>query len=497
MELWKSIPFVCILLPLGSAAATSVLKGKIAKRWTGFVLFAVSVLSAVFEVLMRFYGQSYTYMMGHYPAPWGNEIRAGELEAVTAGFFAFIMFLSYIGGIKKLKEHVLSDKHNLYCVLMLLLDSALMAQVYTNDIFTAYVFVEIMTIAAAALIAARTRGRTLVAATRYMIMNLIGSSLFLMGIIILYDLTGHLLMSNMHEAIDTLAKTGQYKEPLTVVIALITIGLAIKSGLFPFHKWIPDAYGYSTPASQAVLSSLVSKGYIFLLIKIIYRVIGLDLYKETGIHNVLFVFGLVGMLMGSFSAIKQNDIRRMTAYSSVAQIGYVFMGIGLGTQFGMMAAMFHIFSHAVCKAMLFLAAGALVDASDHHDEFKYLRGSGYRAPLAGIAFSIGALSMVGFPFLGGFSSKLNFALAGLEYGGIHAVLVVVVLMASTALNTVYFLKTVITLYRITDHAYEIPVKKPEFLFRVSLILFALLNIGLGVMSQYFINAINRGIIMFG
>lgn len=174
-----------------------------------------------------------------------------------------------------------------------------MAQVYTNDIFTAYVFLEIMTIAACSLITARTKGRTLVAATRYMILNLIGSGLFLLGIILLYDLTGHLLMSNIQQAVAALHQTGEYTLPLTVVVALMTIGLSIKSALFPFHSWVPDAYSYSTPTSAAVLSSLVSKGYIFLLIKIMYRAIGLETIASTRIDDVLFVFGLVGMVMGS------------------------------------------------------------------------------------------------------------------------------------------------------------------------------------------------------
>ena len=332
LELWQSIPYACILLPLGSAAMTSVLKGKFAKRWAFLVMTVVTVLNAILTVIMAQRGGSYTYMMGHYPAPWGNEIRAGQLEAVTGFFFGLIMLLSLMGGVKKVEEHILHDKQSLYYVMLLLLTAALMAQVYTNDIFTAYVFLEIMTIAACSLITARTKGRTLVAATRYMIMNLVGSGLFLLGIILLYDLTGHLLMSNIKEAVSALHASGDYHQPLTVVVAVITIGLSIKSALFPFHTWVPDAYSYATPTSSAVLSSLVSKGYIFLLMKIYYRVIGLDVVASTGILNVLFVFALVGMVMGSISAIRQSDIRRMIAFSSVAQIGYIYMGIGLGTE---------------------------------------------------------------------------------------------------------------------------------------------------------------------
>lgn len=497
--LWQSIPFVCILLPLGSAAMTSVLPGRWARRWTTLVLLAVTGLSLALTIIFGVTGvQSYTYTMGHYTAPWGNEIRAGLLEALTAFFFSLIMLLSLMGGMRKLDDHVTRSKHSLYYVVLLLLTAALMAQVYTNDLFTAYVFLEIMTISACALIAARNQGRTLVAATRYMIMNLVGSGLFLLGVILLYDLTGHLLMSNIKEAVAELHSTGEYALPLNVVIALISVGLCVKSALFPFHTWVPDAYGYSTPTSAAVLSSLVSKGYIFLLIKIIYRVIGVEVMAETHIFNVLFVFALVGMVMGSISAIRQSDIRRMIAFSSVAQIGYVYAGIGLGTDAGMIAAIFHMFSHAVCKSMLFLAAGGLTDASGNSKEFHDLRGSGYRSPVSGVAFTIGALSMVGFPFLGGFASKLNLALAALSCSNIRAILTLAALAVSTWLNTMYFLRTVVTIYRKPDEGRSFPAEPGHrgFRFNCSLILFSAVNVALGLFSQSVIDAILTGLRMF-
>jgi len=498
-ELWQNIPFALILLPLAAAGVTSVMKPRLARRWCILVLFAVVILSAIVSVFFYQGAQSYTFMMGHYSAPWGNEIRAGALEAVTSLFFALIMLLSLLGGLKKIDEHIDENKQSLYYVVILLLTSALMAQVYTNDIFTSYVFLEIMTLAACALIAVRRRGRTLVAATRYMIMNLIGSGLFLLGIILLYDLTGHLLMSNMKEAVAALHATGQYTLPLTAVVALMSIGLCVKSALFPFHTWVPDAYGFSTPTSAAVLSSLVSKGYIFLLMKIMYRVIGLDVINATGVLDVLFVFAVVGAIMGSVSAIRQNDVRRMIAFSSVAQIGYVYMGIGIGTEAGMMAAVFHIFAHAACKAMLFLAAGGLADASGNSKLFRDLRGSGYRSPIAGVAFTIGALGMVGFPFLGGFASKLNLALAAMEGLNMRAVLVLVTLVISTWLNTVYFLRTVITLYRKPLEGAEYPVEKGRrgFIFNAALVAFSALNIVLGLYSQQLVNMITSGLAMFG
>ncbi|MBR1606482.1 MAG: sodium:proton antiporter, partial [Clostridia bacterium] len=167
MQLWQNLPFAMILLPLASASLTSILKGKAARRTAIVVITAVTAMAAAFVILMRGYGQSYTYMMGHFPAPWGNEIRAGMLEAVTALCFAVVMLFSVLGGLRDIERDILPDRQNLYFVMCELTTAALMAQVFTNDVFTGYVFLEIMTIAACALISARTKGRTLVAATRY------------------------------------------------------------------------------------------------------------------------------------------------------------------------------------------------------------------------------------------------------------------------------------------------------------------------------------------
>ncbi len=496
MEFWQNIPFFCILLSLASAAFTSILPRRAARATVMTVISAIIIMSIVLIVKLIPFGTSYTYMMGHFPAPWGNEIRAGLLEAVTALVFAVIMLLSLLGGLTRIDEHIFPDKQNLYFVMLELLLTALLAQVYSNDLFTCYVFLEIMTIAACSLITARSKGRTLVAATRYMLMNLLGSGLFLLGITLLYDLSGHLLMSNIQEQIGIIAQTGAYEQPLTVVIVLLSIGLAIKCGLFPFHTWLPDSYGYSTPTSSAALSSLVSKGYIFLLIKIIYRTIGFEVFMSTRINEVLFVFGLIGIIMGSLSAIQEKDIRRMVSFSSIAQIGYIFMGIGMGTENGMVAAIFHVFAHAAAKSMLFLATSGLIEVSGESKMFRDLRGAGYRNKWAGIAFSVGSFSMVGIPFLGGFISKLYFATSAMELSTTSMMSVLLVLAASTILNTIYFLKTVITLYRLPKEGAVYEEHRPTKSFVAAMICLCACNFALGLFSQPIIEAIRTGLHMF-
>lgn len=507
MDFIQNFPFFGILLSLGSGVLTSIMDSKIARIWNTIVLTAVTVMSAALFAYMLRVRESYTFMMGHFPAPWGNEIRAGILEAGMALFFCIIMFLSMKAGEQYIDRDVEDSKVNLFYIMINLLLSSLLALIYTNDLFTAYVFVEINTISACGLIMITQGGRVIEAAMRYMIMNSLGSGLLLMGICILYDITGHLLMSNIKESIEALYAQGVYNVPIVSSVGMICAGLAIKSALYPFHTWLPDAYGYATASSAAILSSLVSKGYIFLLIKIFYRVVGIDVILDIKIVNVLFIFGLAGMIMGSVNAIMENDIRRMVAFSSVAQIGYIFMGFGLGGAFAMVAAIFHILSHAATKSLLFLASAGLTDVSGGSTRFKDLTGSGFRNPVAGIAFLIGACSMVGLPMFSGFISKLLFAQAAVLNNMGKLLPTILCLAVSTVLNTVYFMKTVIRIY--TPSA-SVNSKKMNFAaavkdggaiaktpvrYAVSLLLLILLNMALGCCSQPIVNWITSGLAM--
>lgn len=505
MDFIQNFPFFSILLSLGSGVLTSIMGRKTARLWNTFILVVITVLSAVLFVYMIGVGEPYTFMMGHFPAPWGNEIRAGVLEAGMALLFCLVMLFSLKGGQEHIDAEVEDTKANLYYIMINLLLSSLLALIYTNDLFTAYVFVEINTISACGLIMITQSGRTIEAATRYMIMASLGSGLLLMGLCILYDITGHLLMSNIKDSIAYVYAQGTYNIPLIASIGMVVVGLAIKSALYPFHTWLPDAYGYSTVSSAAILSSLVSKGYIFLLIKIFFRVVGFEIIVDSKIVNILFVFGLLGMIMGSVNAILENDIRRMIAFSSVAQIGYIYMGLGLGTTIGIVASIFHILSHASTKSLLFIAGVGLTDASGGSKKFEDLTGSGYRNPAAGVAFVIGACSMVGIPLFSGFISKVQFAEAAVQNSLAKMLPTLICLAISTVLNAIYFMKTVIRLYtpaskrtKKTQAGEAAMVGLREHpLYNVTLLCMVILNMILGCCSQPIVDWITSGLAMFG
>lgn len=500
MAFVQNVPFFSIMISMFAGIVSSILPAKAARRLNIAATALIGIMSAWLLVfLVQSDIGSYTYMMGHFPAPWGNEIRAGALEAIMALVFCVIMLLSLLGGLNKIEQEVESSKENIFYILVDLLLGSLLALVYTNDIFTAYVFVEINTLAACGLIAIRQTGRTFEAAVRYMIMSLLGSGLLLMGICMLYDMTGHLLMSNMKASVDLIMQEGTYAVPMLVTIGLMVVGLAIKSALFPFHAWLPDAYGYSTISSAAMLSSLVSKGYIFLLVKIFYRVIGLEYIADSHVLNIIFWFAIIGMIFGSVNAIWEKDIRRMVAFSSVAQIGYIYMGFGLATEAGIIASVFHMLMHSATKSMLFISAMGLTDASGKNRDFFALTGAGYRNKVAGAGFLVGSLSMVGIPIFAGFVSKLLFAEAAIEGASWRMFPAIIVLAISTILNAVYFMKTVLRIY--TPISAETEKEKgfvriswkDQKIYTVAIVLFILLNVFLGCNSKPILMLIEEGL----
>lgn len=493
MSFVQNFPFFSIVLSLLCAVVSFVAGAKWARRLTlGLLTVSIGLQGSVLY-FCRSNHISYSYMMGHYPAPWGNEIAAGILEPLMALLFAVVLLLSVTGGMSRIKQDLPAGKEYLFWVMVDLAHVSLMALCYTNDIFTGYVFIEICTIASCALLAIRDRGRCLIASVRYMIFALIGSGLFLIGVIYTYSITGHLLFPQLREAISALWAEGTYRFSMTVSIGLMTVGLAIKSGMFPFHFWMPDTYGQATPAASGILSGVVSKGYIFLLIKIIYRVIGIDVFAASGIQNVLLICGIAGMIAASVSAILSKKLTTMVAYSSAAQIGYIYMGLGMETPAALIAVFFQIFSHALTKPMLFLSSAQLIDANHGHQRFSRLRGVAHLDPAAGITFTVGALSMVGVPIFAGFIPKLYFATASLSLDW-QTWPVLLALAISTLLNVLYFLYTAVLLW---SPVKETPYEKVNGWVRaVPALVLACCNLLIGLQSTPLAHLLEQGMDLF-
>lgn len=495
VNLIHNIPFFSIFLAMFCGIITPLCNtGRMARRIHGTMVMIVGIMSIILLVNVVKNQETFTFMMGHFPAPWGNELRCGPLEALMATTFSIVMFLTITGGSNFIYNEIVPEKQNLYFIMLNAAFGAMLALIYTNDLFTAYVFIEILTIASCALIMAQGTAQSMVGTTHYLVISLLGSGLFLLGLCILYSITGHLLMPQMKEAIYVLAVTGNYRFPLLVVSGFMFIGIAIKSALFPFHGALPGAYGSTLSTSGGVLSGLVLKSYIILGIKLIYGVFSVDVMHHLKIVNVFFVFGLMGMVFGSLFAVKETRMKRMLAYSSVAQIGYIFMGIGMGSRIGVTAACFHILAHAVTKTMLFICCGEFVDDNGGKEQIYHMKGLALRNPLAGLGFTVGALSMVGVPLTAGFVSKMYFASASL-YSSSKLVAVMVVLAISMILNAMYFLPSVIAIWTPPKGAKKEKYQKIKLspTFSMAVVLFIVANISLGIFYQPIINIIEMGI----
>ena len=446
MNFIQNIPFFSLFLILLSAIASPFLSQKNgALRLAQGVQLAVTLLSGWLLTELWQTGTSFTYQMGHFPAPWGNELKAGPLEALFAASFSLVMLLSFTGGTRDIQRDIRPERQGMFCLLMQLLYAALLAMVYTNDLFTAYVFIEIAAITACVAVVAKESGKSVVAAIRYLVFSCLGSGLVLLGISILYCVTGHLLMENLGEIIAQLVSGGTYMVPLTAAALLMTLGLSIKSAQFPFHAWLPDAHASATTSASAILSGLVLKGYIVLLIKLIVRVFGDSMLISIYMDDLLFLLGLTGMLFASVAALRQEDVKRMVAYSSSAQISYIFLALGLGSRAGTAAACFQILAHAFTKPMIFVGAGALIRAGRGGHYWSDLRGAAWRDPMAGLAFTVGGLSLCGLPLLAGFSSKYGLAVAALaaEWQTMPALFGIA---ASSVLNATYYIPAILAIW---------------------------------------------------
>jgi len=499
MQLYNHFPLVTILLPMVIALVMSLVNDEKTARYITTAAEAVlALLSAILLVIMlNAQVGTFTYTMGSFPAPWGNELRAGPFEAAVSCAFAIVMLFAINGGALDTVRDIKKEKVKYYYLMINLLTASLMALVYTNDIFTGYVFIEINTLAACIIVAVKDSGETIKATIKYMSMSILGSALFLLSTIILYSITGHLLMEPAHRVIGELAATGRYIVPLVMTLVLYMISVSVKSALFPFHSWLPDAHGYATTTSSAVLSSLVLKGYIILLIKLVTRVYGIDVISMLGIMPVLFALGLLAMIMGSIIAMIQKDIKRMIAYSTIAHIGYIFMGIGLNTPAGYAAASFHVIAHAFTKSMLFISAGALINTVGSKN-ISDMTGAARKDKIAGAAFLAGALSLIGIPLFAGFPSKFYLANAAMQSSG-GTWIAIVFLALSTFLNAIYYVPVLYKLYSnngsqiLKARASQAHGIKTAFTASApALICLLAANIALGVFYVPLINALEQG-----
>ena len=440
MSFIESFPLVTILILFITAFIMPIIKNRKTVKNISLISMGSVMILAIINLKFVISKGEYLYRIGHFNAPYGIEFRIGIIEAMMGLLFTFVVLMIIWYSTYSIEKEIKESKVALYYLLINILIGSLLGVVYSNDIFNCFVFIEVGTLASCGTIIVKDKKENIKATIKYLVMSCLGSGLVLMGIAYLYSITGHLNINYIHE--ELVKSYLNYPNAVLISVVIFIIGLGVKSAMFPLHNWLPDAHSSAPSSSSAILSSLVLKAFVLLLIKVLYRVFGSEILNHFGVLKILLVLGGLGMIMGSIFAIFQKDIKRVIAYSTVAQMGYIFLGIGLGSVAGISIAIYHIIGHAVTKSALFLSVGAMIEQTGHKS-LEHLRGIGKEMPLTLGLFSMGALSMIGIPVLPGFISKWHLALASISAGDM---ILIAVILLSSLLNAVYYFPIVINAF---------------------------------------------------
>ena len=441
------LPILIVIIPLISALLVP-LAGQL-RREVSFVL-AVGAVAASFACSLGtlasvLSGGTIHYWLGGWEPPWGIEVVVDHLNAYIAVVVSGISLVVSVYSLRSVEKEIPDRFVHFYCILLLLV-TGLLGMVVTGDLFNLYVFLEISSITAYALITIGEDGAPL-AAFNYVILGTIGASLYLLGVGYLYIMTGSLNMADLSKLLPDL-----YGSPvIRVAFAFIVVGLGIKIALFPLHMWLPDAYTYAPSSVSAFIAPLMTKVGAYALIRIMFTVFEPSFsFEVLPVGTILAVVAGIAIIVGSVMAIAQSDLKRMLAYSSVSQIGYIVLGIALGNRLAIIGAYLHILNHALMKGCLFMVSGSLMFRRGMRDIFR-LRGVHRAMPWTMAAFVIAALSMIGIPPTAGFFSKWYLLLGTIEAGQWALAAVILV---SSLLNAVYFFRVIENAYLEPDHLHE-------------------------------------------
>jgi multicomponent Na+:H+ antiporter subunit D len=408
------LPALQVVLPLlGSVLVAFLRGGRAAFAVTLIISWLMPIIAGTMLWQVAQTGPI-SYALGGWEPPWGIEYRVDMLS----GFVLFLV--STVGAVtipfayRSVASEITGSKRAWFYCMYLLCLTGLLGITITGDAFNAFVFLEISSLSTYVLIALGRDRRALLSAFQYLIMGTIGATLYVIGAGFLYLLTGSLNMVD----VGTRLGTAWPDQSLAVVAALafITVGVSLKLALFPLHAWLPNAYAYAPSWVTAFLSATATKVAIYLLIRYYFSVFGVAIdFDALPIAEIIVALSIAAMFVASLIAVYETNLKRMLAYSSVAQIGYITLGIGLADQAGLTGGLVHLVNHAVMKAALFLAAGAVVYriGTVHIAD---LAGIGRKMPLTMIAFAIAGFGLVGAPGTAGFISKWYLSVGALDKG---------------------------------------------------------------------------------
>jgi len=422
-----------------------------------------------------------SYAMGDWPPPIGIEFRIDGLNVALLLLLCAMGFVTLFFALPSVADEVAGDKRALFYSAFLICFAGLAGVASTGDAFNMFVFLEISSIPTYALIAMghRRDRMALTASFNYLILGTIGATFFVIGVGFLYMATGTL---NMADIAARLSELGPNRM-VDAGYAFILVGIGLKAALFPLHLWLPNAYAYAPNFVTAFLASTATKVAFYVLIRFQFVVFDPDSpLVSQSLTYVIAPLAVAGMIVASVQASFQSSPRRLLAFSSVAQVGYMMLGLGIATGAGVAAGMLHLLNHALMKGALFLALGIFALAYGVR-RIEDLKGLGKTMPLTSAAFTIGGLSLIGVPFTAGFVSKFYLIQAALDRGWWWAVLAIVV---SSVLAVAYIARMMTPIWLMAPEGRERAPHRAPLIALAPLWVLALANIWFGVDASWLV-----------
>jgi multicomponent Na+:H+ antiporter subunit D len=430
------LPILMVLVPLLSAPVLVFIKHPLASRVIATAACIVSALCA--WTLALTLDSAVSYPLGGWRPAIGIELRIDYAGAYVAVIVSTLATVAISLGTRGTREE-LEGREVFFYALFLMCVAGLMGMVVTGDAFNVFVFLEITSLATYTLVALGRKRRALTAALNYLFLGTLGGTFVLIGIGLMYQMTGTL---NAAEVAARIRDVGQLRT-VHVAFAFLTVGLCIKLAVFPLHQWLPGAYSEAPHAVSSFLAGTATKVMYFQLVRVVVSFFGVAYVFDT-LHfgALLMPLSVLAMFAGSTAAIFQPSLRRLLAYSSIGQVGYLTLALSLGTAQGLEAGLLHLGAHAVTKTALFLVAASFI-AQVGDDRLESFAGLGRRFPLLSLAFVIGGLGLIGVPGTAGFVSK--WALLQAVFADGHPLLAFLILVSSM-LAVVYVFRVVEILY---------------------------------------------------
>jgi len=369
--------------------------------------------------------------------PASSLFEIDTLGIFMATLFLFIGLLTSVYSMKYMEKDTRLAE---YYILLMLMVAGMLGVVFAGDFFTFFIFWEIMCLSSYVLVAFRKeRWEPVEAGFKYLIMSASGSVMVLFAMSLLYGMAGTLNFAYVRLALSKPQLGGW----ALMAMVLVIVGFGIKAAMAPLHTWLPDAHPAAPSSISAMLSGVVIKAGAYALMRSLIMIFAPEAYSW---QIVLAILAVITMTVGNLMALLQTDLKRLLAFSSVAQMGYVIFGISIATYYGITGSLFHIMNHAIMKSLLFLCSGAFLYAVDSRN-LDELAGIGKKMRITGVMFTIGCLSIAGIPPLNGFQSELMILLSGIGLGGKGAIWYVLsaIMLVNLLFSVAYYLRLIQTL----------------------------------------------------